>query len=395
MVHRIKPIKTEKDIERLRAHLAGRPKDLFIFDLLTQTGLLLDQALGLKMADMAGIGVGDPISVAGISRTLVNRPRMTGRLMDSYNRYVETNDLEPENYLFMSRKGHNPLSPQSVSRLVSTWFREAGLTGLAGVKSLRKTWETYFKDHPNKKIPETDEKSKTGLLGLLGGVNPLTLSDQIEARLIELILTGQIAPGSRLIIKEIADEMGISSMPVRDALTRLAGGGIVRLEKNRGYTVNVVSEAEFKEITELRRTLEPMAAVTGCRNTKPKDLQKIFNIEKDYSQALKHGESQRGLKINRDFHFSLYRLAQRPVLLEFLEKLWRMISPYYHLLSKELKSLHSRRLELGEYYKLTIFHHEKIIESLENRNGNELAKWIKADIDYSAKKVLSDFYNRK
>jgi len=263
---------------------------------------------------------------------------------------------------------------------------------LAGIKSLRKTWEAYFKNQPDTLAPKSEKNTQAGRLG---GVNPLTLSDQIESRLIDLILTGQLAPGNRLIIKEIADEMGISSMPVRDALTRLAAGGVVRTEKNRGYTVNIVSEAEFQEITELRRTLEPMAAVSGCQNATPDDLKPIFHSAKAYEKAMLNADFQAGLKVNRDFHFSIYRLAQRPVLLEFLEKLWRMISPYYHFLSKELKSLQSQQLKLSDYYQRTIHHHRKIVDALENGKCKDLANWIKADIDYSAKKVLSDFYNRE
>lgn len=392
MAQFIKPLKNEQDVGRVRAHLSDRPKDLFIFDLLTQTGMSLGHARGLKMKDLASLGVGDPISVAGVSINLTVIPRLTRRLRESFIQYVRAYDLKPENYLLMSRKGHKPLSPPSVSRLVGSWFRELGLTDLTGVKSLRKTWEVHYKDYVLKVASEVEEPSATGRIGELSA---LTLSDQVEARLIDLIVTGQIAPGSRLIISELASEMGISAMPVRDALTRLAAGGIVNLGKNRGYTVNVVSEAEFIEITDLRRTLEPIAAVAACQNARPDNFSVIFKLAEKFEESLEYSEPHEGLKANENFHFSLYRLAKRPVLLQFLEKLWRMVSPYYHLLSKELISLKSRKLELGDYYQNAITNHLKIVESLKNRNSKELAKWIKADIDHSAKKVLSDFYNRQ
>lgn len=390
MSNSVMPIKTEHDIERLRNRLADNPKDLFIFDFLTQTGLLLDQVLNLKVQNLTRLTVGESIALPGKSSQSDNLPRMTRRLMESFNQYVESTNLKPDSYLLKSRKGSKPLTPQSVSRLVSTWFRDAGMRGLAGVKSLRKTWEVHYKNQSNPPDTGTEKKSKTGLLG---GVQALTLSDQIEVQLIELIVTGQITPGKRLIIKDIADESGISPMPVRDALTRLTAGGIVRQEKNKGYTVNFLSEAEFKEITELRRVLEPIAAISGCRNAKPDDLLEIAQYAQNFEQALQAGESHTGLKINREFHFSLYRMSEQPILLQFLERLWNMVSPYYHLLSKDFISLHSQQLELGKYYQNAYLNHQKIMACLENQNCNELARWIKADIDLSSQKVLTDFYN--
>jgi DNA-binding GntR family transcriptional regulator len=300
--------------------------------------------------------------------------------------------LEPGNNLLISRKGHNPLTPQSVSRLVSNWFLGAGLSGLKGVKSLRKTWEVYYKDHFGNEASSDRASSTTGTIGVL---NAYTLSDQVENRLIELILTGQIPPGRRLILKEIANEMGISPMPVRDALTRLVAGGIVHLEKNRGYEANTITELEFREIAELRSILEPIAAVSGCHHATKEDLEKLMVFAGDFKKALQNDSPQTALRFNHDFHFGLYNLSRRPILIQFLNKLWDMTSPYHHLLSKELMPFSLNQIKHGEYYHDAFLHHEKIIEALENKNEKELSKWIKADIDSSAKKFLSDFYNNR
>lgn len=88
---------------------------------------------------------------------------------------------------------------------------------------------------------------------------PPTLAEYVDARLRSAILTGDLAPGTRLRSEHLAAEWGVSPTPVREAFQRLAGEGIVTIEPQRGARVAPVDPAAAAELYELRLSLEPLA----------------------------------------------------------------------------------------------------------------------------------------
>lgn len=139
----------------------------------------------------------------------------------------------------------------------------------------------------------------------------MTLVDLLRER----ILSGDAAPERPLRQDAIAAELGVSKIPLREAMARLEREGLVRAEPNRGWFVRPLSAAEASEVYALRLQLEPdLAALAASRAT---------DAERETARAaltlLERGGEVGAL--NRAFHLALVRPADRPVTLDIVERL--------------------------------------------------------------------------
>jgi DNA-binding GntR family transcriptional regulator len=380
MAKKINPIQRMEDVERIRRRLFSNPRDLLLFNLITQAGLKLRDVLNFKVKDLAGLSEGDPIPVSDTPSDLEAKPIMTRRIKESYNMLIEENRFHPEDYLIRSKKGKAPLEPPSVSRLVSQWFRQEKLKGLTGVKSLRKTWERHFRPNTESVGLETKSSGES----IYGNFVTRKISDQIHTKLLDLILTGRLAPGQRLISLHIAEEMNVSPMPVRDALNRLAANGIVNLESNRSYYVNSLSQKDLIEITDMRMILEPIAAVKASKMASDREIEGIIKIADKFQKAVDHEARDTYIKINRDFHFKIYNCSRNQKMINFIDQLWNMLSPYQYLLSA--KSCSHNFTEGG--YK----NHQEIVSALRKGDKESLESWVRKDIRFAFNGIMAEFF---
>ena len=127
------------DINRLRGALKKSPRDLLFFELAIRTGLHAKDLLKLTVADLDGLKSGQELKLRRIPKAS-NRIVMTPAIQRAFASRVRQASLSGDDFLFRSQKGGRPLSLVSLSRLVSGWFVAAGLPGLSGVLTLRRTW---------------------------------------------------------------------------------------------------------------------------------------------------------------------------------------------------------------------------------------------------------------
>lgn len=136
--------------------------------------------------------------------------------------------------------------------------------------------------------------------------------DLVAQTLREAILSGLFAAGQPLRQDSIAASLGLSKIPVREALRRLEAEGLVLLHLNRGAVVAPLSPAEAQEIAEIRIALETLALRLALPNYTPRDLRLAAGILDDLDIE---SDIARWGTLNRDFHQLLYAPAQRPQLL--------------------------------------------------------------------------------
>jgi len=159
-------------------------------------------------------------------------------------------------------------------------------------------------------------------------LEPRNLPDEIARALRDAILSGRRAPLSPLRQEALAAELGVSKIPVREALTQLERDGLVLALPNRGWRVAPLSHREAEEVFEVRLALEPdLTALASTLATRD---------EADLAAAtLKrlNGESDRLAKseLNRSLHLALMRPAQRPLTLQILDRLHGLAQRYVHL----------------------------------------------------------------
>ena len=137
-------------------------------------------------------------------------------------------------------------------------------------------------------------------------VRSVTLQDSVYDQLLANIISGEMRPGEQITLARVAARMGVSSQPVREAFRRLEAHNFIRIEPNRRIVVTRRSAKELKEILEIRLILEGRAALNAARIRTREDL---IRMEEAMERMNKARTEENYLKVNTEFHFTLYGAA--------------------------------------------------------------------------------------
>lgn len=177
-----------------------------------------------------------------------------------------------------------------------------------------------------------------------------SLQDAAYAWLSNKLVAGDLWPGELLNIDILAEESGTSSVPMRDAVRRLAAEQAIVIEPQRGTWVRLHSVEEFAEITRLRCHLERIAIGDGIRSMPSERQAAVAAIFDDLIHATKTSTPDECLEINRRALFSIFVEANLPTTLLIIEMLWRRVGPLlgYYSKSSEFSPSVERILELKD-----------------------------------------------
>jgi DNA-binding GntR family transcriptional regulator len=124
-------------------------------------------------------------------------------------------------------------------------------------------------------------------------------------RLRDMIVQGELAPGTRLNERALCERLGMSRTPLREALKVLSSEGLVALQPNRGAVVATLTETKVREIFEVIGALEALAGALACRNMTPAQLNEIRALH--YQMLVHHarGELAPYFRCNQQIHLAL------------------------------------------------------------------------------------------
>ena len=157
---------------------------------------------------------------------------------------------------------------------------------------------------------------------LLGPVDNTTLRERVYRTLKQAILEGRFSPGETLPTRSLAEVLGTSVMPVRDALLRLNAEGGVEVLPNRAARLPVLSRESIAELYEVRLNLEGLAAALAAKRITQDELAVVEQAFAGMMQASERNDVSGFLRDNQLFHFNIYRAAQSYHLLPIIEALW-------------------------------------------------------------------------
>src|SRR6266508_1527471 len=144
--------------------------------------------------------------------------------------------------------------------------------------------------------------------------------DQVYAAVRSRILSGELPRGSRLPQTSLADELGVSRTPLREALRRLATEGLVDFEANRGATVAQHDLTDMLHAWRARLTLEPPAARLAAQ---VRDIEALDRMEAAVARQRQVADDiAESFAVNREFHLALVAAAGNPHLSQFARMLW-------------------------------------------------------------------------
>jgi len=169
-----------------------------------------------------------------------------------------------------------------------------------------------------------------------------SLAAAVVERLREKILSGELQEGEQLRQEAIAAEFEISRIPVREALSHLAGEGLVKIVGNRGAVVAALSPDEIMQLFETRAVLEKYMLQQAIPHITDGDLRKAEEILARYEKSLEHDSEVKSWgRWNWSFHSALYAPANRSVMLSFLKTLNMQCDRYTRLHLIVTRDLHS------------------------------------------------------
>jgi len=182
------------------------------------------------------------------------------------------------------------------------------------------------------------------------------------------MITGKIMPGVGLSTRGLALEMGVSQMPVRDALSRLAAEGAVAIRSKRRIEVPAMSAERFGDLLDCRLMLEPEAAVLALPQITAAKLKHLREIDAALDRAMENGDVIAYMESNFAFHFNLYRANQRPILNRLIEALWLQFGPFM-------------RVVYGRFGTANLVdQHQIALAAIEARDPEALRRAIASDI---------------
>lgn len=156
-----------------------------------------------------------------------------------------------------------------------------------------------------------------------------TVVDYTIEVLRDAISNGRFVPGQRLIVADITQEFEVSAGPVREAIRRLTGEGLVEIVPHRGASVRQIGIKDLEEIYQLREAIEGVAA--RCATENLKDLRhkaELKDLEREMHEIMSSRDGERFLDNNRRFHDFIYRMADNERMRQLLQQL---MMPIYQL----------------------------------------------------------------
>lgn len=204
-------------------------------------------------------------------------------------------------------------------------------------------------------------------------VDTETLGQRVYNELRNFLMSGGVPPGEKVTLRQLTSAFGTSLMPVREAVQRLVAEGALELLPNRAIRVPLMTKARVTEILRIRLALEGMAVEEAARIIRPETVDHLEALNNAFCDDMKTSEN-RGHQFgtNRDFHFTIYRAAEMPVLMGMIEKLWVQVGPFLHF------SLGVRHREEGSKYAPDC--HNRLIQALRQRDGKAGCEALAGDL---------------
>ena len=164
---------------------------------------------------------------------------------------------------------------------------------------------------------------------------PVPLRQSVYDALIDLIITGELAPGQHMVETDLARQLGVSRQPIREALHRMEAEGWVDLRPSQGAFVHVPTESEVDELLDVRALLEAETARLAARAATATQVARLREISAEGQQAARQENISRALTANTSFHAEIALAAGNAVLAELAGLVARRVRWYYQLVTPE------------------------------------------------------------
>ena len=184
-----------------------------------------------------------------------------------------------------------------------------------------------------RKRPSAKIVSLTGRLApplrLAESADDASLGSRVLVTLRRAILSGAFKPGELITLRPLAMSLGVSPMPVREALSRLSADGVVETLRNRAFRLRIVDLKTFRELSLARLRLEALLCERAAARMESRRLERL-NVLLGKITASGGVEPHAYLDLHRAFHFTIYEAADMLAVHDIVETLWLRLGPLMH-----------------------------------------------------------------
>ena len=215
------------------------------------------------------------------------------------------------------------------------------------------------------------KQSKAGARAGPDGDGVVTAHAAIYDSLSADLMNGDLQPGERLIVRELAERFNTSAMPVREALRKLVTDGALYDHPNRGVMVPAIDVAGVADLVRVRCIIEGTAAEWAVSTINKAELHAVYEANEAMQACVDDEQVDDYLRINKVLHFTIYRAARSAELNTIIERLWLRAGPLLNVMRQEAT------LKLG------FDHHAEIIAALKTADGPRARRAIAGDISFA------------
>ncbi len=185
----------------------------------------------------------------------------------------------------------------------------------------------------------------------------LPLREIVFTTIRDAIISGKLMPGERLMEKHLAEKIGVSRTPVREALRKLEIEGFVLMTPRKGAIVTVINEKDIKDVLEIRAVLEGLAAALACENMMDAEIDKLMSTKKDFENAVEAKNLDLMVEKDIELHDLIFASTKNNRLVTIINNLREQIHRFRIAYLKD-----------ANYLKTIIIEHDKIVQAIVNKD---------------------------
>jgi DNA-binding GntR family transcriptional regulator len=198
----------------------------------------------------------------------------------------------------------------------------------------------------------------------------LPLRDVVFNTLRQAILKGELAPGERLMEIQLAERLGVSRTPIREAIRKLELEGLVLMIPRKGAEVAKISEKSLRDVLEVRRSLEELAIELACQRMTPEAVEELEKKQEEFKEAVEQGNPMEIAETDEAYHDVIYKGTCNDRLVQMINNLREQM---YRYRLEYIKDEDKRQILLLE--------HDNILRAVRQRKVQEAKEAMREHID--------------
>ncbi|MCR5666345.1 MAG: GntR family transcriptional regulator [Eubacterium sp.] len=201
----------------------------------------------------------------------------------------------------------------------------------------------------------------------------LPLRDVVFKTLREAILKGDLKPGERLMEVQLAEQLGVSRTPIREAIRKLELEGMAVTMPRRGAVVAKMTEKDMEDVLQIRRALDELSVTIACEQISMSQMKQLEEAQKNFEEQIKHGDMKEITNADVEFHNIIYQSTGN-------ERLWQIMKGF----SEQMYRYRVEYLKEEENYPTLVDEHRQIVEGLKRRDKEAVVEIMRRHVTNQA-----------